>query len=104
MPSAAQSALARGLAVLSSSQGHGEAFRVPGGVAFTAVLNSQSVPDGIGGRIVETVLLAPRSAFATLPGEGTALEAVDTGDLYRVVDHRPAPAGYINIAVRSAVR
>lgn len=104
MPSAATSALARGLAVLASSRGHGEAFRAAGGVAFTAVINSQPVPDGLGGRIVETVMLAPRSAFVSLPSEGAEIESVDSGDKYRVVDHRPAPAGYINIVVRSALR
>lgn len=105
MPSAAITALARGLAALSSPQGCGEAFRVVGSdVAFTGALNSQSVPDGLGGRTVETTLLVPRSAFTTLPTEGTMIECVDSGDKYRVAAHRPAPTGYTSLILRSAVR
>lgn len=105
MANAVQSALARGLARLASPRGNGEVFRLVGGVGtFSASLSSQTVPDGLGGRIVETVMLAIRSAFSSLPSEGAVIEAVDGGASYRVCEIRPAAAGYINIIVRHEVR
>lgn len=104
MPSAAQSALARGLAVLASSDGHGESFRVHGATpTFSAVLTSQIVPDGIGGRIMEATLCAPRSAFTTLPTDGTVIERADASEYFRVVECRPSAGGFINIIVRNAI-
>lgn len=102
---AIQTALARGLAVLASPTfGNGETFRVRGGSAtFSASLTSQIINDGIGGRIIETILAAPRSAFASLPAEGAVFESVTTGSEYRVVECRPLAGGYINIVVRSAL-
>lgn len=100
---AAQTALARGLAVLTSpTQGNGETFRVKGETAtFTGVLSSQQVNDSNFGRITESVLLAPASAFAARPAEGTVIVNVDTGAEHRVAFTRPAPTGFLNIVLRS---
>lgn len=104
MASLAASALARGLAVLTSSQGHGETFRAHGSAStFAASLTSQIVPDGIGGRIMEATLCAPRSAFTTLPTDGTVIERADASESFRVVECRPGAGGYINIIVRNAI-
>lgn len=100
---AMQAALARGLAVLASPTfGNGETFRVRGAsTMFSASLTSQIINDGIGGRIVETILVAPRSAFASLPTEGAVFESVTSGASYRYVETRPGAGGFINIVVRS---
>lgn len=102
---AIQTALARGLAVLASPTfGNGETFRVRGGSAtFSASLTSQIINDGIGGRIIETILAAPRSAFASLPAEGAVFESVTTGSEYRFVEIRPSAGGYINVVVRGSL-
>lgn len=100
---ATQTALARGLAVLTSpTSGNGETFRVRGVTAtFAASLTSQVVPDGIGGRILETILVAPRSAFTSLPSEGTVFETVPSGTSYRYIETHPGAGGFVNIVVRS---
>lgn len=104
MPSLAATALARGIAVLASSDGHGESFRVHGsGTTFLASLTSQVVPDGIGGRILETALVAPRSAFSALPADGLVIERADASEFFRVVECRTGAGGYINIIVRNAL-
>lgn len=103
MPSAVQSALARGLDVLAGTSGNGESFRVRGAWStFSASLTSQIVPDGIGGRIMETVLCARRSAFSALPAEGLVIEREDGSESFRVVECRPAAGGYIDVVIRSA--
>ena len=103
MPSLAATALARGLAVLASSDGHGESFRVHGATpTFSAVLTSQIVPDGIGGRIMETVLCVARSALTALPAEGTVIERDDASESFRVVECRPGAGGFIDVIVRNA--
>lgn len=103
MPSAVQSALARGLDVLAGTSGNGESFRVRGAWStFSASLTSQIVPDGIGGRIMETVLCARRSAFSALPAEGLVIERKDGSESFRVVECRPAAGGYIDVVIRSA--
>lgn len=105
MPSVANIALARGLAVLCSSHGIGESYRVVGtATPFVAVVNSRPVKDVLGGECVETVMLVARSAFTTLPPEGTVIEADDTGEKYAVASYRPAPASFVNIIVRSEVQ
>ena len=104
MPSLAATALARGLAVLASSDGHGETFRVHGATpTFSAVLTSQIVPDGIGGRLMESTLCAPRSAFSAPPTDGTVIDRSDASESFRVVECRPGAGGYINIIVRNAI-
>lgn len=102
---AIQTALARGLAVLASPTfGNGESFRVHGATpTFSAVLTSQIVPDGIGGRIMETIICAHRSAFSSLPREGSVIYHDGSSETYRVVECRPLAGGYINIVVRSAL-
>lgn len=102
---AIQTALARGLAVLASPTfGNGETFRVRGGSAtFSASLTSQIINDGIGGRIIETILAVHRSAFASLPADGAVFESVTTGAEYRFVEVRPGAGGYINVVVRGSL-
>ena len=103
MASAIDSALGRGLSVLAGTSGNGESFRVHGsGTTFLASLTSQVVPDGIGGRILETALVAPRSAFSALPADGLVIERADASEFFRVVECRPAAGGYIDVIVRSA--
>jgi hypothetical protein len=103
MANAIQSALARGLSVLASPLGNGETFRLRGVTAtFDGSLTSQIVNDGIGGRIIETILVAPRSAFASLPTEGAVFDSVTSSLSYRFVEIRPGAGGFINIVVRSA--
>lgn len=102
MPSAVHSALARGLAVLASEAGNGDTFTL-GSVSFSGSLTSQIVPDGIGGRIMETILCAHRSAFSSLPREGSVIYRDGSSETYRVVECRPLAGGYINIVVRSAL-
>lgn len=103
MPSLAASALARGLAVLTSSQGHGETFRAHGSAStFAASLTSQIIPDGIGGRIVETIICADRSAFSALPAEGAVIARTSPAESFRVVECRTGAGGFINIVVRNA--
>lgn len=101
MPSAVHSALARGLAVLASSAGNGEAFTA-GSVSFTGSITSQIIPDGIGGRIVETIICADRSAFSALPAEGAVIARTSPAESFRVVECRPGAGGFINIVVRNA--
>lgn len=97
------SALGRGLAVLAGDSGNGESFRVHGSTAtFSASLTSQIVPDGIGGRIMETVLCVARSAFTALPTEGTVIERADASESFRVAECRPGAGGFIDIVVRHA--
>lgn len=104
MASAIDSALGRGLSVLAGTSGNGESFRVHGsGTTFLASLTSQVVPDGIGGRILETALVAPRSAFSVLPTDGTVIERSDASESFRVVECRPGAGGFINIIVRNAI-
>lgn len=96
-------ALARGLDVLTGATGNGESFRVHGASAtFSASLTSQVVPDEIGGRIMETVLCVARSAFTSLPAEGTVIERADASESFRVAECRPGAGGYIDVIVRSA--
>lgn len=103
MASRIDTALARGLGVLAGAAGNGESFRVHGEVAaFHASLTSQIVPDGIGGRIMETALVVLRSVFATLPADGLVIERADASESFRVVECRPASGGYIDVIVRSA--
>lgn len=103
MASRIDTALARGLGVLAGSAGNGESFRVHGATAtFQASLTSQIVPDGIGGRILETALVVLRSAFSTLPSEGLVIERADASESFRVVECRTAAGGYIDVIVRSA--
>ena len=97
------SALARGLDVLAGNSGNGESFRVRGsGSTFSASLTSQIVPDGIGGRIMETVLCVARSAFTALPAEGTVIEREDASESFRVAECRPGAGGFIDVIVRNA--
>jgi len=100
---ATQTALAQGLAVLTSpTTGNGETFRLHGVTAtFDGAITSQVVNDGIGGRIMETILVAPRSYFAALPTEGAVFDSVTSGLSYRFVEIRPGAGGFINIVVRS---
>lgn len=102
---AIQSALAHGLSVLTSTTcGNGEVFRVRGSSdEFAASLTSQIVNDGIGGRIIETIMVVQRSTFSALPTEGTVIENVVTGAEYRYVETRPSVGGFINIVVRGGV-
>ena len=87
----------------SPTMANGETFRVHGSsTTFSASLTSQIVPDGIGGRIIETIIVALRSAFASLPTEGAVFESVTSGLSYRFVEIRPGAGGFINIVVRSA--
>ena len=103
MASALDTALARGLDVLAGTSGNGEGFRVRGAITtFSASLTSQIVPDGIGGRIMETVLCVARSAFTSLPAEGTVIEREDGSESFRVVECRPGAGGFIDIIVRNA--
>ena len=104
MASALDTALARGLDVLAGTSGNGEGFRVRGAaMSFSGSLTSQIVPDGIGGRIMETMLCARRSAFSALPAEGTVIDRSDASESFRVVECRPGAGGYINIIVRNAL-
>lgn len=105
MSSAATVALSRGLSMLCSPQGNGDSYRVAGAVApFVAVVNTRPVKDVLGGECVETVMLVARSVFTDLPPGGTVIEAVDGGEKYSVASYRPAPAGFVNIVVRSEVQ
>ena len=105
MPSAATVALSRGLSVLCSSQGNGESYRVAGtAIPFLAVVNTRPVKDVLGGECVETVMLVARSVFTDLPPEGTVIESVDGGEKYSVASYRPAPAGFVNIVLRSEIQ
>ena len=101
MPSAVHSALARGLDVLASSAGNGEAFTA-GSVSFTGSITSQIIPDGIGGRIVETIICADRSAFSALPAEGAVIARTSPAESFRVAECRPGAGGFIDIIVRHA--
>lgn len=103
MASALDTALARGLDVLTGAAGNGESFRVHGASAtFSASLTSQVVPDGIGGRIVETIICADRSAFSALPAEGAVIARTSPAESFRVVECRPGAGGFIDIVVRHA--
>jgi len=103
MASMIDTALARGLDILAGDTGNGERFRVHGSTAtFSASLTSQIVPDGIGGRIMETVLCVARSAFTALPTEGTVIERADASESFRVAECRPGAGGFIDIVVRHA--
>lgn len=103
MASALDTALARGLDVLTGATGNGEIFRVHGASAiFSASLTSQIVPDEIGGCIMETVLCVARSAFTSLPAEGTVIERADASESFRVAECRPGAGGFIDIVVRHA--
>ena len=103
MASALDSLIARGLDLHVGSNCFGESFRVRGAITpFSASITSQIVPDGIGGRLMESTLCAPRSAFSVLPTDGTVIERSDASESFRVVECRPGAGGYINIIVRNA--
>ena len=102
MPSAIQSALGRGLAVLASSAGNGDTYTL-GAVTFAGSLTSQEKPDGIGGRIVAHKICALRSAFASLPKEGDVITD-SAGAKYRVQFCEPGAGGYFNINVATEMR
>ena len=103
MPSAVHSALAIGLAVLASDAGNGEAFTL-GALSFTGSITSQEKPDGLGGRFVETTILALRSAFSALPAEGDVVTQTATSAKFRVLFCRPNSGGFFNIHVGAEIR
>lgn len=100
---AIQSALAKGMSVLTSStMGNGSTFRLRGSaMTFAASITSRIVPDSIGGRALETTIVAPRSYFTALPAEGAVFENTETGAAYRYIETLPGAGGFINIIVRS---
>ncbi len=105
MANAVQSALAQGLTLLASPAVNGESYRLAGATAtWLASLTYEVKPDGIGGRVLITKLLAPRSAFSTLPADGAVIESVTTADKWSVVGYEPSAGGFINIIVRSEIR
>lgn len=89
--------------MLASDAGNGDAFTL-GALSFTGSITHQEKPDGIGGRFIETTILALRSAFSALPVEGDIVTQTATSAKYRVLFCRPNSGGYFNIHVGSELR